>query len=59
MTISPNVGLNFTEFEQDIDLRTREWFNDYLPWITDDYSLQQMRFLYELFWKQYFEEEDR
>ena len=58
MKFNPNVGLNFTEFEQDIDLRTREWFDDYLPWITDDYSLQQMRFLYELFWKQYFEEED-
>jgi len=58
MTISPNIGLNFTEFEQDIDLRTREWFDDYLPWGVEHYSLQQMRFLYELFWKQYFEEED-
>ena len=58
MTISPNVGLNFTEFEQDIDLRTREWFDDYLPGGIEHYSLQQMQYLYECFWKQYFEEGD-
>lgn len=58
MTISPNVGLNFTEFEQDIDLRTREWFDNYLPWGIEHYDLKQMQYLYECFWKQYFEEGD-
>ncbi len=50
---------NLTEFEQDIDTRVRECFNGYLPWVVDDYSPQQMQYLYKLYWAKYFNMEEQ
>ena len=50
---------NLTECEQDIDTRVRECFNGYLPWVVDDYSPQQMQYLYKLYWTNYFNMEEQ
>ena len=56
MTINPNIGANLTAFEQDIDHRTREYFKATLPWVSSDYSPQQMQYLYKLYWAEQLEE---
>ena len=57
MKNNPNIGANLTAFEQDVDHRTREYFKDTLPWVINDYSPQQMQYLYELYWAEQFREQ--
>ena len=50
-------NIRWTAFEQDIDRRTREYFDSYLPWTIDDYNLQQMQHLYKQYWAEIPEEQ--
>ena len=56
MAISVNIDAVFTPFERDIDSRTRDYFDDVFPWVINDYSLQQMQYLYKLYWAEHLEE---
>jgi hypothetical protein len=66
MTINPNVGANFTAFEQDIDSRVREYFSPDNRWDVQlqrrlkcgyEYKPWQMVPLYQAYWKDYFNKE--